>query len=59
MDLKTRFEAISKSAILDVHLPKSSDFDAGTLLRNGTPDEILRSPARRNLFFGTVSGHAE
>lgn len=55
MDVKTRFEALSQSAFLDVHLPKTSDFDAGALIRDGSPDDISRAPARRNLFFGTVS----
>lgn len=55
MDIKTHFETISRSAYLDVLLPKSPDFDAAALLRDGSPDEISRAPARRNLFFGTVS----
>ncbi|KAK4507696.1 hypothetical protein PRZ48_001431 [Zasmidium cellare] len=51
MDVKTRFEALSQSAFLDVHLPKTSDFNAGALIRDGFPDDISRAPARRNLFF--------
>lgn len=52
MDIKARFEALSKSAYLDVSLPKTADFDAAALIRNGTPEEIARAPTRRNLFFG-------
>lgn len=55
MDTKTQFEALSKAAYLDVLLPKMADFDAASLLRSASPDEIARVPARRNLFFGIVS----
>lgn len=53
MDIKARFEGLSKSAYLDVLLPKAPHFDAAALIRDGAADELARAPARRNLFFGT------
>lgn len=55
IDIKERFEAYSKSTFLDVHLPRASGFDPATLIRNGTPEDIVNAPTRRNLFFGTDS----
>jgi hypothetical protein len=51
MDARTRFEALSP-AFLEVTLPRASNFDAVALLRQGNPEEIARTPGRRNLFFG-------
>ena len=51
-DLKTRFEVLSKGAYFEVLLPRSSDFDAVALLRDGSPEELAKAPTRRNLFFG-------
>ncbi|KAK0356186.1 hypothetical protein LTR02_011654 [Friedmanniomyces endolithicus] len=48
---KTRFEALSRGAYLDVMLPKSSDFSASALIQDGSPEELARAPSRRNLFF--------
>ncbi|KAK0366766.1 hypothetical protein LTR91_021156 [Friedmanniomyces endolithicus] len=48
---KTRFEALSRGAYLDVLLPKSSDFNASALIQDGSPEELARAPSRRNLFF--------
>lgn len=53
--LTSRFEAVSKGAYLDVLLPKSSDFDASALIRDGSPEELARAPSRRDLFFGTLT----
>ncbi|TKA72056.1 hypothetical protein B0A55_06661 [Friedmanniomyces simplex] len=50
-DARSRFEALSKGAYLDVLLPKSSDFNASALIRDGSPEELARAPSRRNLFF--------
>ena len=52
-NLKTRFELLSKGAYFEVLLPRSSDFDAVALLRDGSPEELAKAPTRRNLFFGT------
>ncbi|KAK1819744.1 hypothetical protein LTR12_005770 [Friedmanniomyces endolithicus] len=48
---KTRFEALSRGAYLDVLLPKSSDFNASALIQDGSPEELARASSRRNLFF--------
>lgn len=53
-DVRARFEAFSKSTLLDVFLPRSSDSDAASLVRDGKADNIARAPGRRNLFFGNV-----
>ena len=45
--LTTRFESLSKGAYLDVLLPRASDFDAVSLIRDGTPEELARAPSRR------------
>ncbi|KAK4543703.1 hypothetical protein LTR36_005348 [Oleoguttula mirabilis] len=50
-DLKSRFEALSKGAYFEVLVPRSSDFDALTVLRDGSPEELAKAPTRRNLFF--------
>lgn len=50
-DLKSSFEALCP-AYLEVHLPRAQDFDAAAVLRSGTPEELVRTPGRRNLFFG-------
>ncbi|CAK3962170.1 hypothetical protein AC578_6057 [Lecanosticta acicola] len=50
MDIKTRFEDLSP-ACLDVLLPKTPDFDAANVLRNGSPEALSQVPMRRNLFF--------
>lgn len=55
-DFKSRFESLSP-AYLEVQLPKARDFDAAALLRAGSPEELTRAPARRNLFFGIASMH--
>lgn len=51
-NIRARFESLSKSAFVDVNLPRSSDVDVATLIRDGKATEIGRIPARRNLFFG-------
>ncbi|KXT06513.1 hypothetical protein AC578_6057 [Pseudocercospora eumusae] len=51
MDVKARFEGLSRSACLDVLLPKAPQFDAAAWIRDGAADELFRAPARRNLFF--------
>lgn len=55
--VKTRFEALSKGAVLDVLIPKSEAFDAAAALRgeNGSPEDLQSVPLRRHLFFG--QGH--
>lgn len=53
-NLKSDFETISKGAYLDVLIPRSADFDAARLLRDGFPEAVARAPTRRNLFFGNV-----
>ncbi|EME49555.1 hypothetical protein DOTSEDRAFT_68362 [Dothistroma septosporum NZE10] len=45
------FEALANVSHLDVLLPKASDLDVLEVLRNGSPDDLARAPARRNLFF--------
>ncbi|KAM3418577.1 hypothetical protein BST61_g4553 [Cercospora zeina] len=50
-NIRARFESLSKSAFVDVNLPKSSDVDVATLIRAGKATEIARIPTRRNLFF--------
>ena len=50
--LSTRFDAFSHGAILDVSLPWKLDFDAATLLKDGTLEAINAALSRRNLFFG-------
>ena len=57
--IKSQFDALTKEAFFDVLLPKSADFDASKLLRNGTPEDLHRAPARRNLFFGSNSALLE
>ena len=49
---KERFLTLAKGAYLDVLLPRSSDFDAESVLRKGSADDLGRVPVRRNLFFG-------
>ncbi|CAK1355748.1 unnamed protein product [Cercospora beticola] len=49
--IRARFESLSKSAFVDVNLPRFSDVDVATLIRDGKATEIGRIPARRNLFF--------
>jgi hypothetical protein len=49
---KGPFERLSKGAYLDVLLPRSPDFDAAHLIKDGKPEELARAPARRTLFFG-------
>ena len=51
-DLKFKFEALTKGAYLDILIPKSSDDNVSKLLHDGTPEELARLPARRNLYFG-------
>ena len=51
--IKKRFETLSKGAYFEVLLPRSSDFDAIALLKDGSPEELAKAPTRRNLFFGT------
>ncbi|KAK5134939.1 hypothetical protein LTR08_005890 [Meristemomyces frigidus] len=51
VDIKTRFEALSRGAYFEVLLPRSSDFDAVALLRDASPEELAKAPTRRNLFF--------
>lgn len=53
--IKSQFDSLSKEAFFDVLLPKSADFDAAKALRNGTPEDLHRAPARRNLFFGSIT----
>ena len=53
-NLKTRFEALSSTAVLDVIVPGSSSVDINGLLRDGKVDNTSRLPTRRNLFFGTA-----
>ena len=53
---RAHFEALAKASYLDVLLPKTTDLDVLKLLRSGSPDELLRAPARRNLFFGMIRG---
>ena len=49
---KEHFFTLAKGAYLDVLLPRSSDFDAESVLRKGSADDLGRVPVRRNLFFG-------
>ncbi|KAK4902165.1 hypothetical protein LTR27_001067 [Elasticomyces elasticus] len=49
--LRAQFDTLSKGAYLDVLLPKSPDFNAGTLVKDGSSEELARAPSRRNLFF--------
>ena len=49
---KTGFETLAKGAYLDVLLPKTSHFDAVTLVESGSAEELAKAPTRRNLFFG-------
>ena len=53
LPLTTAFEFLAKGAYLDVLLPKASNFDAATFIKDGSPEELARAPSRRNLFFGT------
>ena len=53
--IKSQFDSLSKEAFFDVLLPKSADFDAAEALRNGAPEDLHRAPARRNLFFGSIT----
>ena len=62
-DVKTRFEILSKGAVLDVLIPKSDAFDAVAVLRgsgsggDGPSAHKLRDvPLRRHLFFGRLHG---
>ncbi|KAI6908042.1 hypothetical protein D0867_08949 [Hortaea werneckii] len=48
---KERFLTLAKGAYLDVLLPRSSDFDAESVLRKGSADDLGRVPVRRNLYF--------
>ncbi|GAB1739036.1 hypothetical protein NU219Hw_g3800t1 [Hortaea werneckii] len=48
---KERFLTLAKGAYLDVLLPRSSDFDAESVLRKGSADDLGRVPVRRNLLF--------
>ncbi|RMZ14587.1 hypothetical protein D0860_02030 [Hortaea werneckii] len=48
---KERFFTLAKGAYLDVLLPKSSAFDAESLLQKGSADELGKVSVRRNLFF--------
>ncbi|KAI6885363.1 hypothetical protein KC360_g3343 [Hortaea werneckii] len=48
---KERFSTLAKGAYLDVLLPRSSTFDAESLLQKGSADELGRASVRRNLFF--------
>ncbi|KAK3618234.1 hypothetical protein LTR56_024778 [Elasticomyces elasticus] len=49
--LRSQFDTLSKGAYLDVLLPKSPDFNAGALVKDGSSEELARAPSRRNLFF--------
>ncbi|KAK3672289.1 hypothetical protein LTR78_007829 [Recurvomyces mirabilis] len=48
---KAAFEALSKGAYLDVLLPKTSGFDAASLVESGSAEELAKLPTRRTLFF--------
>lgn len=52
---RSRFEAVTKGAYLDLLLPKSNDIDVSKTLRDASPEELARIPSRRNLFFGSLS----
>ncbi|KAI7518144.1 hypothetical protein KC316_g20518, partial [Hortaea werneckii] len=48
---KELFLTLAKGAYLDVLLPRSSEFDADSVLRKGSAEDLGRVPVRRNLFF--------
>lgn len=52
--IKSRFEAFSKSAHLELLLPRSDDSGILKILQNGSPEDLSRLPSRRNLFFGSL-----
>lgn len=49
---KERFSTLAKGAYLDVLLPRTSAFDAESVLQKGSTDELGKVSVRRNLFFG-------
>lgn len=51
---KSRFETLSKGAVLDVLIPKSDAFDAAAVLRgeDGSLEDLQNVALRRHLFFG-------
>ena len=53
-DLRARFEALSKGAVLDVLIPKTEAFNAAAALRreDASPEDLQSVPLRRHLFFG-------
>lgn len=52
--LRSCFEQVAHSAVLDVLLPRHPPVDVAALIAAGTPTEVSRVPVRRNLFFGTI-----
>ncbi|KAK4560527.1 hypothetical protein LTR86_005724 [Recurvomyces mirabilis] len=46
------FETLANEAYLDVLLPRTMDFDAASLVENGSAEELAKAPTRRALFFG-------
>ncbi|OQO12099.1 hypothetical protein B0A48_02738 [Cryoendolithus antarcticus] len=51
IDVRADFAALSKKAYLEVLVPKDDTFDAATVLRNGSPEELQRAVARKQLYF--------
>nr|OQO27609.1 hypothetical protein B0A51_03598 [Rachicladosporium sp. CCFEE 5018] len=55
IDVRADFAALSKKAYLEVLVPKDDTFDAATVLRNGSPEELQRAVARKQLYFDEKS----
>nr|POE91157.1 hypothetical protein CFP56_75875 [Quercus suber] len=48
--IRAQFERVAKSASLDVLIPKSSEFDAISFLKDDSIENFRQAPSRRNLF---------